>query len=186
MSTVNHKVGLIIASACWLLIATFASANEAPDNKIFLVRHFEKESVDTLNVQTKDPELATRGKARAQLLATFLADKTITTVFSTNYKRTIQTATPTAQQNGLTITFYNARELADFALQLQTMSTKISGNILVVGHSNTTPQLLKLLGGPDKPLSENDYGDLFYLTAGGNNQLNKNAAADSFQHVMIE
>jgi phosphohistidine phosphatase SixA len=159
---------------------------EAPGSVIFLIRHFEKESTDGMAKQNKDPELTTQGQARAQLLASFLADKNVTTVFSTNYKRTIQTATPTVQQNGLSVTFYNPLELAGFALQLQAMSTKGKGNILVVGHSNTTPQLLKLLGGPDKPLSENDYGDLFYLTLGGASQLKTHLVADSFQYVMIE
>jgi phosphohistidine phosphatase SixA len=159
---------------------------EAPGSVIFLIRHFEKESTDGMAKQNKDPELTTQGQARAQLLASFLADKNVITVFSTNYKRTIQTATPTAKQNGLSVTFYDPRELAGFALQLQAMSTKGKGNILIVGHSNTTPQLLKLLGGPDQPLSENDYGDLFYLTLGDSSQLKTHSIADSFQHVMIE
>nr|WP_297348052.1 histidine phosphatase family protein [uncultured Glaciecola sp.] len=159
---------------------------EVPGSVIFLIRHFEKKSTDANAKQNKDPELTTQGQARAQLLASFLADKNVTTVFSTNYKRTIQTATPTAKQNGSSVTFYNPRDLADLALQLQAMSTKGKGNILIVGHSNTTPQLLKLLGGPDKPLSENDYGDLFYLTIGDANQLKTHSIADSFQHVMIE
>ena len=159
---------------------------EVSGSVIFLIRHFEKESSDATAKQNKDPELTTQGQARAQLLASFLADQNVTTVFSTNYKRTIQTATPTAKQNGLSVTFYDPRELADFALQLQAMSTKGKGNILIVGHSNTTPQLLKLLGGPDKPLSENDYGDLFYLTMGGASQLKTHSIADSFQHVVIE
>jgi broad specificity phosphatase PhoE len=159
---------------------------EAPSNVIFLSRHFEKESTGAVTKTNKDPELTSQGEARARLLANFLADKNVTTVFSTNYKRTIQTAMPTVQQNGLSVTFYNPRELAGFALQLQAMSTKGKGNILVVGHSNTTPQLLKLLGGPDKSLSENDYGDLFSLTLGGASQLKTHLVADSFQHVMIE
>jgi phosphohistidine phosphatase SixA len=159
---------------------------KVPGSVIFLIRHFEKEPVDANAKQNKDPELTTQGQARAQLLASFLADKNVTTVFSTNYKRTIHTATPTAKQNGLSVTFYNPRELAGFALQLQVMSTKGEGNILIVGHSNTTPQLLKLLGGPDKPLSEDDYGDLFYLTMGDASQLKTHSIADSFQHAMIE
>jgi phosphohistidine phosphatase SixA len=222
MSTVNHKIRLIIASACLLFIVTFASAqdlanvqrvvnieivvdaqnvvnnkritstqrndgdSEVTGSVIFLIRHFEKGSTDAMTKPTKDPELTARGQARAQLLANFLADKNVTTVFSTNYKRTIQTATPTAQQNGLSVTFYNPRELVNVALQLQVMSTKGKGNILIVGHSNTTPQLLKLLGGPDKPLSEHDYGDLFYLTLSDVSQLKALSVADSFQHVMIE
>lgn len=159
---------------------------EAPNSVIFLSRHFEKESTAVVAKKNKDPELTMQGHARAQLLASFLADKNVTTVFSTEYKRTIQTATPTAQQNGLSVTFYNPRELPEFALQLRAMSTKGVGNILIVGHSDTTPQLLKLLGGPDKPLSETDYGDLFYLSLDNASQLTTTSVTDSFQHVMIE
>jgi phosphohistidine phosphatase SixA len=215
MRMVNKKMSLIITGACLFLAVTFAGAQQATQVKriintksvvnknlvnkqrndddivahstvIFLSRHFEKEPKDTVTKQNKDPELSPKGKARAQLLASFLADKNVTTVFSTNYKRTIQTALPILQQNGLSVTFYNPRELPDFALHLGVMSTKGMGNILIVGHSNTTTQLLTLLGGPDKPLSENDYGDLFYLTLGDASQLKTRSVSDSFQHVMIE
>ena len=172
-------------------MSLFASAQEQADvegvnhirsNLVFLVRHFEKQSADARSQgnYAKDPELTEQGLTRAQALAAFLADKNITAVFSTNYKRTIQTATPTAEQYGLDITFYNPSELAEFALQLSTLVN--NGNVLVVGHSNTTPQLLKFLGGPDKELSENDYGDLFYLSVLGTGK----SATNSFQHVMIE
>ena len=174
-----------------LFMSFFTSAQEPVNaetkenlkgNQMFLVRHFEKQSPNTQNKHTKDPELTEQGQARAQTLASFLAEKNITSVFSTNYKRTLQTALPTAEHHGINITSYNPNELAEFALQLSALAGAGKGNILVVGHSNTTPQLLKLLGGPDKVLSEGDYGDLFFLSGFGSEK----AVANSFQHVMIE
>ncbi|AEP30702.1 SixA phosphatase family protein [Brumicola nitratireducens] len=190
MSIGNQKFGFFIISV-GLCMAFFTSAQEplnAKDvenrkgNLVFLVRHFEKQSPNTQSKHTKDPELTERGLARAQALAAFLAEKNITSVFSTNYKRTLQTASPTAEQYGINITFYNPSDMAEFALQLTALAGAGNGNILVVGHSNTTPQLLKLLGGPDKVLSEDDYGDVFYLSLFGTEK----TVANSFQHVMIE
>jgi broad specificity phosphatase PhoE len=190
MSIGKQKFGFLIISV-GLFMSFFTSAQEpvnATDDEslqghqVFLVRHFEKQSPNTQNKYTKDPELTERGQARAQTLASFLAEKNITSVFSTNYKRTLQTASPTAEHRGINITLYNPNELANFALQLSVLAGAGKGNILVVGHSNTTPQLLKLLGGPDKVLSEDDYGDVFYLSGQGTAK----TVANSFQHVMIE
>ncbi len=190
MPIVNQKLGLLVVCVS-LFMSFFISAQkrekvEGVDNPsgnlVFLVRHFEKQTSDTLNKQLKDPSLTERGEARAQALAAFLAEKNITSVFSTNYKRTLQTATPTAEQFGINITFYDPSELANFTAKLKTLASAGKGNILVVGHSNTTPQLLKLLGGPDKALSEDDYGDLFFLALVDG----KSAAPNAFQHLMIE
>jgi phosphohistidine phosphatase SixA len=186
----NQKFGLLLISLS-LFLSFFISAQEQADvdgvdnlsaNVVFLVRHFEKQTSDTLNKKLKDPELTQRGQTRAQALAVFLAEKNITSVFSTHYKRTLQTATPTAEQFGINIAFYNPSELANFAGQLKTLAGAGNGNILVVGHSNTTPQLLKLLGGPDKVLAEDDYGDLFYLALGDGER----TVPRAFQQIMIE
>lgn len=190
MRIVNQKFGLLVVCVS-LFMSFFISAQEQEKvegvdnlsgNLVFLVRHFEKETPDILNKKLKDPGLTKRGEARAKAMAAFLAEKNITSVFSTSYKRTLQTATPTAEQFGINITFYDPSELANFAAKLKTLASAGKGNILVVGHSNTTPQLLKLLGGPDKALSEDDYGDLFYLALTDGEP----AAPNAFQHIMIE
>lgn len=105
---------------------------------IYLVRHAEKAvSSET----SKDPPLSDCGKARAQYLAKSLKKKRIEAVYSTDYKRTINTAKPTAKAKSLEIEFYNPRELKQFAELLLTKKQ----NALVVGHSNTTPQLVGFL-----------------------------------------
>ena len=70
-----------------LLVATYANA--AP--VVFIVRHAEKASTGG-----KDPNLSVEGQKRADALAHILKDSQITSVFVTEFKRTQETAAPTA------------------------------------------------------------------------------------------
>ena len=67
-------------------------------------------------------------------------------IYSTNYNRTIETATPTAKRNDLEVLFYNPRELFDEYFKKKTKGK----TVLVVGHSNTTPLFVNKIIGSDK------------------------------------
>lgn len=121
---------------------------------LYLTRHFEKQSGG------KDPELTELGAERAAALAILLKDAHIKQVYSTDYNRTQMTATPVAQMLKIDITSYNPRELESFAKSI--LSTK--QNTLIVGHSNTTPMLVHLLGGQAQSIDESEYGDLFKIS----------------------
>ena len=71
-----------------LLLATYANA--AP--VVFIVRHAEKASTGG-----NDPDLSVEGQKRADALAQILKDSKITSVFVTEFKRTQETAAPTAR-----------------------------------------------------------------------------------------
>ena len=105
---------------------------------VFLVRHAEKKLDDG-----KDPELSEDGEKRTADLAEALRSADIQHVHSTDYKRTRNTAEPIAKSAGLEIEKYDPRDLEGFAKKLK----ESGGRHLVVGHSNTTPELTKLLGG---------------------------------------
>jgi broad specificity phosphatase PhoE len=125
--------------------------------QIYLVRHAEKmKDVD-------NPPLSPEGVARAQSLSEVLRPEQIDGVHSTAYKRTEETAQPTADRLGLTIQSYDPRQLEQFA---NTIRTSLDGNLLVVGHSNTTPVLVNHLLGKDRypQLDESQYGDLFVVS----------------------
>jgi len=127
---------------------------QAFSNSIYLVRHAEKD-------KSENPALTKRGAQRAQQLAYLLEQVNITHIYSTQYKRTIQTAQPLVDKTALSIEYYDPDQLQKFALKLKA----IQGNILVVGHSNTTPQLVKLLSGQEvKALTEADYGDIYQVS----------------------
>lgn len=146
---------------------------------IYLVRHFEKEQLGMSAPNKKDPQLTEVGQKRALSLASYLKDKNITQVFSTKYQRTMQTAKPTAALFNVDVTQYNPSELSAFAERLLGTSSAQAGNILIVGHSNTTPELLQLLGGPLLTLSESDYGDLFVLNLAHDTQTNDTQMNDT-------
>jgi len=123
---------------------------------IFLVRHAEKTD------DGRDPPLSDAGRQRVSELAHVLRDAGITRVYSTDYVRTRDTAAPVASVLGVEVLLYDPRELENFAMELK----RTTGRHLVVGHSNTTPELTELLGGDggtdiDEP---GEYDRLYVVT----------------------
>lgn len=128
----------------------------APETAIYLVRHAEPDySVEG----DRNPRLNEVGKQRAQALADLLNNQGITRVMSSDFHRTRETAGPLADAVGQDVVLYNPFELEAFADSLKAMS----GKIVVVGHSNTTPKLVELLGGdPGVPIDEKTEFDRIY------------------------
>ena len=143
------KYGLLAA----LLIFIFPS--QAEDSySLYLVRHAEKQATKD------DPKLSRCGELRAKQLATILEHAEIKHIYSTPYQREIATATPLSQQNRLAIKQYSPAKLAQFSQKL----LKQKQNTLVVGHSNTTPQLAALLSEMDvAELTEKEYRNLYQI-----------------------
>ncbi|HOY18019.1 MAG TPA: phosphoglycerate mutase family protein [Haliscomenobacter sp.] len=137
----------------FLLIATVGFAQSTP-SVIFIVRHCEKAMESTDN-----PNLAEEGKKRAAHLAEILKNTGIEAVYSTNYKRTMQTAEPLATVLKITPSAYEPRE-ATFGEMLRKSGKKV----LVVGHSNTVPDLLNQLTGTKNYQPYDGYGDLWVVT----------------------
>lgn len=125
---------------------------------VLLVRHAEK--VDA----SQNPKLSTAGKARATALAIALHDADLEYVHSTDFIRTRKTASPVATKAGVKISLYEAGDLPALVGQLKSNG----GRHLVVGHSNTTPKLVELLGGePRSKIQEKEYDRLYIVTIGG-------------------
>jgi len=148
----------LILSIALLLVA---DANAAP--VIFFVRHAEKASTGG-----NDPDLSLAGQKRADALARILRDSQITAVFVTEFKRTQETAAPTAKAAHLSPTVVPANDIGALVEKLRALN----GNALVVGHSNTIPDLLKALGiGTPVSIPDDDYTEIFAVFVGGAPQL---------------
>ena len=141
---------------CFVLLSALLATATA-HSTIFIVRHAERADA------TKDSDLSEAGRARAEALAKMLKDKNITTIYATEYKRTQQTAAPLAKVHGITITKLQADDNAALVEKLRASN----GNALVVGHSNTIPELIKALG-ISEPINidDNDYDNLFEVVLG--------------------
>ena len=137
-----------------LLLVSYANA--AP--VVFIVRHAEKTSTGG-----KDPDLSVEGQKRADALAHILKDSQITSVFVTEFKRTQETAAPTARAAQVTPTVVPANNVGALVEKLRALN----GNALVVGHGNTIPVLLKALGiATPVSIPEDDYTEIFAVSVG--------------------
>jgi broad specificity phosphatase PhoE len=145
--------GILAACLLFSLPGNAAEPNGQQDTVIFLVRHAEKTQTGA------DPALSEAGQIRASLLADLLAKEDIRHVHSTDYARTRQTAAPIANRLGIEVELYDPAGLPAFAEALR----ESGGRHLVVGHSNTTTQLVGLLGGEaGAPIDHNGENDRLY------------------------
>jgi broad specificity phosphatase PhoE len=151
----------LVLSVFLLLFAVPAAAQPL----VFVVRHAERADAGTGGATTMatDPDLSDAGRARAESLADALKDAKITAIFVTPYKRTRQTAEPLAKALGVQPTEIDAKDIGGLIEKVKAAS----GNALVVGHSNTVPDVLTRLGVEDAPkLADTDYDNLFVVIRG--------------------
>lgn len=142
----------------WWLGAGFAVTVQAADiQQLYLVRHAEKAD------NSKDPALSACGQAQAAALATLLQDVPLPVLYHSGYQRTKQTAAASLKA-GRNLQQYDAKDLPALVKVLHNTGE----NALVVGHSNTAPQLATLLSQLTAPeLGELDYGRVYQLSRAG-------------------
>ena len=138
----------LYGALCSILLCNLAQAQT-----VYLFRHFEKQT------DVQDPELTRDGQQHAEVLAKLLRYSPIKQVLSTEYRRTIQSAQPLANQLGIAVESYDPR--APQALIERILQSK--HDIAIAGHSNTIPDLVTRLGGHAIPLEEKDYGYVFVV-----------------------
>lgn len=139
------------------------AADAAAQQPVLVVRHAERADAGTggATMMGTDPGLSDIGRARAQSLATALKDTGITAIFVTEYKRTQQTAEPLAKSLGIQPTVVTAKDVQGLVKRVRAAS----GPILIIGHSNTIPEILGKLGVETPPkLADSDYDDLFVVS----------------------
>ena len=138
------------AAVAILAVAAPARAQKA----LLVVRHAEK--VD----ESDDPLLSAAGKARARALARHLRTAGVKAIYVTQYKRTGLTAAPLAAAAGpkpIVIHSDARRELVD-----RIRDDNPNDVVLVVGHSDSVPELLRLLGHPEAvTIGSAEYDNLF-------------------------
>lgn len=154
---------LVLGLAALAVGITFVLGPSAQDAKpsappapitVVLVRHAEKGADDP-----RDPSLSDAGKARAEKLAKMLAASGISSVFTSEYKRTQQTAAPFATAAELETEVVPAGKPDELVAKLRALAP--GSKALVVGHSNTVPKLAELLGAKLSRLEKGPGGEQF-------------------------
>jgi len=130
---------------------------------VVIVRHAEKANNDP-----KDPDLSAAGHARAEALGLMLKDAGITAIFTSEFKRTQETAAPTSAATGVAPTVVIGKDTESLVSKLH----QLNGNALVVGHGDTIPNIVKALGiDTSIQIPDSDYTELFVVTLGIKPQL---------------
>jgi broad specificity phosphatase PhoE len=131
---------------------------------VLLVRHAEKAPQPA-----DDPPLTQDGQRRAEALAGDIKDAHPTAIITTQLRRTVETAQPSAAATGVTpevvpISSSAEQNAADVATAVR---KHIGKTVLVVGHNNTVPLIIAALSGPKLPsICEAVYDRLFVLVLG--------------------
>ncbi|MCM8568177.1 histidine phosphatase family protein [Gramella jeungdoensis] len=131
------------------------------ENKVttyYLIRHAEKDRTQAGN---RDPLLNEQGQKRAQKWAEVMKDVDFDAIYSTNYKRTIETAKPLAKLKELEVLNYDPRNLYNEDFKKATSGK----TVLVVGHSNTTPHFANAILGEKRyqDIDDKENGALFIV-----------------------
>ena len=167
------KAKTLFVSTLLLLFAVFAQAAFAQEEfkpiTVFLIRHAERE-----DEPRQDPPLKKEGVARSQELARLLSGAGVKAIFTSQFTRTKQTAEPLATKLGITATPFTLKSNPSNPRQIAAESTaevtnkileRAGESVLVIGHSNSIPDVIKMLGGDVVPtIDERKFDDLFIVT----------------------
>ena len=160
---------LVFLSVC-TLNGICQSVNFGDKAQVYLVRHGEKEAGD-------DPLLTAEGYKRAGDLARTLQSKKLARVYVTDYKRTRQTGDSVSLQQGIPVITYLADTSCADLVQKIIENKDTNNPILIIGHSNTIPLVIRKLGMVSYPadyIPAQEFDNLFLLTyKGGKPSLRK-------------
>jgi broad specificity phosphatase PhoE len=161
-STFLAPVWLALFAFVAVAAASVAFWARATTTTIVFVRHAEKQ-LGTI----EDPPLTQEGDERAQRLAGLFGDRSpvgaIDAIYATKTRRAQATAAPLAARLGLqVITADEPPEL----LARRVRREQHGGVALVVGHSNTVPQMVAALSArQDIPaMPDDDFGTIYVVT----------------------
>ena len=142
---------LLAAAAC----ATAPGKPAAPS--WYVMRHLQK-------AEGPDPALSAEGARHAQALASRFREDPPAAIYVSTTRRARETAAPLAARLGLAMKDYDPRDTPGLVARVKAEP----GTVLVVGHSNTVPEIVAGLGGArPADLGEGDYGDIFRVRRDG-------------------
>lgn len=122
----------------------------------YFIRHAEK--IDS----SQNPDLSEKGLKRSELWNKIFSEISFDEIYSTDYKRTLQSASPTATTKKIKIKLYNPKTLNIESFKKETLGKKV----LIVGHSNTTPKFVNDIINQNlfSDIEDETFGNLYIIT----------------------
>jgi phosphohistidine phosphatase SixA len=140
-----------------LALAGAARAGDCAPAALHLLRHAEKAATPG----DADPELSAAGRQRAAALVHWAQERPIDAIYATHLRRTQQTAAPLAAARDLELRVLPAGDTPRLLARLR--GAHCGGHVLVVGHSNTVPELAQAFGAAPFAIDEGQYGTVYTL-----------------------
>ncbi len=132
-------------------------ASTALVTTLIVIRHGERNAPTPAH---PDPHLNRAGKLRAKKLIHVVGQSGIKAVYTSHFVRARETAGPLAAHLGL------SPVVMDEALQVKNdvLANHAGQTVLVIGHSDTVPDLITRLGAGSMPvIDESEYDNLFLV-----------------------
>jgi broad specificity phosphatase PhoE len=141
---------------CLCVIVFTAASSAGAQEAVFVVRHAERAD------SSADSPLSSEGRARAMRLADWLRTAGVTHIYTTDLRRTIETAMPLAALAHLLPQQVAAADTESLAARVLALGP--ADRPLVVGHSNTVPALLRWLRVRDAvTIADSEYDNIFVV-----------------------
>jgi broad specificity phosphatase PhoE len=148
------------ASIAVASLLPLAAANA--QQTVILVRHAELQGA-TAMAEPKELPLSDAGKARARRLAELLEGSSVAAIYVTDFQRTNQTGQPLSYKIDRPLTVVPKGDSGELVARMR--KEHAGQTVLVVGHTDTLPGLIKALGYPAEiKIEPQDYGNVFIVT----------------------
>lgn len=144
-------IALFALSAC-------ATPQEPAPPVTYVMRHLNTPAGE------RDPDLLPEGQRAAAALPGWFGRTRLRAIYVSDFRRTRQTAAPLAARLGLIPIVYDPADTPGLVARVRAGPHPA----LIVGHSNTVPDIVEALGGPrPAALAHADFGDIWRVAADG-------------------
>lgn len=148
-------VKLMMVALAGALLGCASVGRDASSPDIYVMRHLHTPA------GVSDPDLTDEGRSVAQLLVRWFRRDRPEVIYVSDTKRARQTAEPFARSLNITPKTYRPSDTPGLIAAV----SRETGTVLIVGHSNTVPDIIERLGGQrPAPLVHEDFGDIWRLT----------------------
>lgn len=145
---------LFPALVAFAALAACATTTEPQAPEYYVMRHLQK-------APGPDPALSEEGRAGAERLVAMLGKRAPAAIYVSTTRRARETAAPAAAKWKLVPKEYDPSDTPGLVARVSAER----GPVLIVGHSNTVPEIVERLGGTrPADLGEGDYGDVWHLS----------------------
>ena len=149
-----RRAGIMMIAALMAVGGCAGTRDSAPKPDVYVMRHLHTPA------GVRDPDLTSEGARVAVLLVDWFRRDKPQAIYVSRTKRAEQTAAPLARSLGVTPTAYDPADTPGLIAAV----SRETGTVLVVGHSNTVPDIVAGLGGQrPAPVVHEDFGDIWRI-----------------------